>query len=237
VIPGTPVEPARETPAEAPAAENAEANYPDASAAWLSDGQLALLAEPLTPALPEEPSGAPVREPEAIEETIVIAEVPAVSPPPAAAETPASEPPYTDGWDAGAASYTLEPSSNRPPVVDWTSPDPSLAWAGTPPPDAAPYVPPRPDPSLPQEFSVPTIGTLERERYYLQIGAYSKADAVEKELSRIERNLPLAVQRIDTSGKPVYRILVGPVNHGESGALLQKFKTKGYNDAFIRAGR
>ncbi|MDR2768497.1 MAG: SPOR domain-containing protein [Treponema sp.] len=258
VIPGTSVGPEREAEAAAkePAAEKAEANYPDAASAWISDGQLALLAEPAASTLPEKAAVPPVKEP--AEEAVVIKDIPAapavspppaaaetpaapappaVSPPPAAAETPAAEPPYTGEWDA-AAGYSLEPSSDRPPVVDWTSPDPSLAWAGTPPVDTAPssYARPEADPSLPQEFSVPTIGTLERDRYYLQIGAYSKADTVEKELAKIERNLPLAVQRVNASGKPVYRILVGPVNHGESGALLQKFKTKGYNDAFIRAG-
>jgi hypothetical protein len=34
----------------------------------------------------------------------------------------------------------------------------------------------------------------------------------------------------------VYRVLVGPVNLGESGALLQRFKRSGYKDAFIKQG-
>jgi hypothetical protein len=38
-----------------------------------------------------------------------------------------------------------------------------------------------------------------------------------------------------TMEKPVYRILIGPVNLGESGALLQRFKLR-YNDAFVRQG-
>ena len=34
----------------------------------------------------------------------------------------------------------------------------------------------------------------------------------------------------------VYKVLVGPLNQDESGALLYKFRVKGFPDAFVRAG-
>ena len=84
-------------------------------------------------------------------------------------------------------------------------------------------------------FSAPLISNLERGKYYLQIAAYSKEETVRTELSKIDQNLPVAVMNAGNSEKPVYRILIGPVNLGESGALLQRFKTS-YKDAFVRLG-
>jgi hypothetical protein len=83
-------------------------------------------------------------------------------------------------------------------------------------------------------FTVPRISKLERGKYYLQLGAYSLPELVENELSKISTVYPLVVQEEGRGGKPIYRILIGPVNPGESGALLQRFKGSGYRDAFIR---
>jgi hypothetical protein len=124
--------------------------------------------------------------------------------------------------------FTLVPAEERPPAAVDTVPEfypaeePVLR---TPVYDALPGV-----------FSVPSVGELEPGKYYLQLGAYSKTDAVEQEIMKIEKTLPLAVQCTGGTDKPVYRILVGPVNHGESGALLQRFKGIGYKDAFVRRG-
>ncbi|MDR1374850.1 MAG: SPOR domain-containing protein, partial [Treponema sp.] len=57
---------------------------------------------------------------------------------------------------------------------------------------------------------------------------------VESELNKLGRTYPLAVQSGGSPKSPVYRILLGPVNLGESGALLRRFKGSGYQDAFIR---
>jgi hypothetical protein len=94
-----------------------------------------------------------------------------------------------------------------------------------------------PVPSVPRglegRFSVPLIADLERGKYYLQLAAYNKAESVEKELARIDKAWPLAVQASGNPDQPLYRILVGPVNLGESGALLRRFRGSGYADAFI----
>jgi hypothetical protein len=85
-------------------------------------------------------------------------------------------------------------------------------------------------------FSVPLITNLERGKYYLQLGAFSKVEAIEPEIARIGGTYPLAIQNGGTSERPIYRILLGPVNLGESGALLERFKKIGYADAFVRSG-
>jgi hypothetical protein len=85
-----------------------------------------------------------------------------------------------------------------------------------------------------RQFSVPLVGSLEKGKYYLQLGAYNKVEAVESELSRIGQTYPLMVQAGGNQERPLYRILLGPVNLGESGALLQRFRGSGFKDAFIR---
>jgi cell division septation protein DedD len=85
-------------------------------------------------------------------------------------------------------------------------------------------------------FSVPVITSLEPGKYYLQLGAFGMIELAEAELARIGKKYPLAVQSDGNPYAPIYRILLGPVGLGESGALMQHFKSVGYNDAFVRQG-
>jgi len=84
-------------------------------------------------------------------------------------------------------------------------------------------------------FAAPLISTLEEGKYYLQIAAYSNEEAVRYELSRIDSSLPRAVMNAGSPENPVYRVLIGPVNLGESGALLYRFRNT-HRDAFVRTG-
>ena len=83
-------------------------------------------------------------------------------------------------------------------------------------------------------FQAPLITELDSSRWYVQVAAYTRTDYVEDEISRLGTDYPLAVQNIGTDAKPLFRILLGPLNQGESGAILQRIKSVGYPDAFIR---
>jgi len=83
-------------------------------------------------------------------------------------------------------------------------------------------------------FQVPLISRLEQGKCYVQVAAYQRVEHVEDAISRIGTAYPLAVQNIGSDANPTFRILLGPLNQGESGAMLQRFKSIGYNDAFIR---
>jgi len=83
-------------------------------------------------------------------------------------------------------------------------------------------------------FQAPLISRLEKGKCYVQVAAYQRVDHVEDEISRIGTAYPLAVQNIGSDTKPMFRILLGPLNQGESGAMLQRIKSIGYKDAFIR---
>jgi hypothetical protein len=133
--------------------------------------------------------------------------------------------------------YVLVPAEERPPEYSLeTLPEDSF-WH--PSERAAVESLSEPEiiiPPAPVPFSVPVIGSLEYGKYYVQLGAFSKAEAVESEISRIGKIYPLAVQNGSNGGQPLYRILLGPMNLGESGAILQRFKSIGYSDAFVRLG-
>lgn len=84
-------------------------------------------------------------------------------------------------------------------------------------------------------FGAPFINNLELGKYYLQLGAYSKSETVEAVLSKL-LSYPTAVQTSGTNDKPIYRVFVGPVNRGESGALLVRLRQEGYYDVFVKQG-
>ncbi|MDR2516691.1 MAG: SPOR domain-containing protein [Spirochaetaceae bacterium] len=86
----------------------------------------------------------------------------------------------------------------------------------------------------PARFSAPVISELERGKYYLQLGAWREVRRVEEEISRLGSAWPLVIQAGGSGGRAVYRLLLGPVNLGESGALLERFRVRGYRDAFVR---
>jgi hypothetical protein len=77
------------------------------------------------------------------------------------------------------------------------------------------------------------VDRLETGKYYLQIGNYNKMDVLETELTKLNKQFPYAVQA-DGWYNPTYKLLVGPVNEGESNALLQRFQSNGYKDVFVR---
>jgi len=83
-------------------------------------------------------------------------------------------------------------------------------------------------------FQVPLISRLEQGKCYVQIAAYQRVEHVEDEINRIGTTYPLAVQNVGSDANPMFRVLLGPLNQGESGAMLQRFRSIGYNDAFIR---
>lgn len=76
--------------------------------------------------------------------------------------------------------------------------------------------------------------TVLEKGWYVQIGAYSSQDIASKAIQNIETNYPFAIQAINSGGNVMYRLLLGPLNQGESAAALQRFKSIGYSDAFIR---
>lgn len=138
-------------------------------------------------------------------------------PPPESAPAAGGKPLYNENHTG-----TPSPSASPPPESSY-SPAPETKTSAAPAP-AAEFSP----------FAVPMINRMERGKNYVQLGAYSKPEVVEDEIVRIGISYPLAIQNIGTDEKPLFRILLGPLSPGESGALLQRFRSIGYKDAFVR---
>jgi hypothetical protein len=81
-------------------------------------------------------------------------------------------------------------------------------------------------------FAVPLVSQLERGKSYVQVGAFTRPDTLETVVAQL-KSYPLTVQSGDSPGSPAYRLLIGPLNKGEGGAILQRVK-RGYPDAFVR---
>ena len=130
----------------------------------------------------------------------------------------------------GAASATAAPRNVAPNSI---APVAAAPREAAPPRTAAPpaaYAPPAEF----SPFQAPLINSLEQGKWYVQLGVYSRPDNVEDEISRIGPAYPVAIQNIGSDTSPMFRVLLGPLNQGESGAMLQRFKSIGYADAFVR---
>ena len=123
--------------------------------------------------------------------------------------------------------YGIDPNDIIPGIVTAT---PEKSAAVNTPSAPAPVVNavPAPDRTLP----VNTIDRLDRGKYYVQVAAMS-SDLVENTLKQIDRGYaPVVYKGTDN----LYRILIGPLNQGESAAVLSRFRSIGYKDAFVRKG-
>jgi hypothetical protein len=94
-------------------------------------------------------------------------------------------------------------------------------------------------------FIAPVLTTLEKGKYYLQLRAYNKPELVNSELERVEEfkkaekdgKNSLSIYTAEVSGKPVYRIIIGPLNRAESEQLLRQYRSQGWTDAFVWLGQ
>ena len=137
-------------------------------------------------------------------------------------------------------SYTLVQTNEQSPPSTIYGIDPNALIPGISMPPAIPSVvavQPAVIPSTPsavreQLFSVQTISRLDNGQYYVQLAALPE-NLVENTIRLIDRRYNPVVFRDSDN---LYRVLIGPLNHGESAAVLQRFRTIGFRDAFVRRG-
>jgi cell division septation protein DedD len=147
---------------------------------------------------------------------------------PAAGENPPE-------WGSASGRLTLLPAEERAPTAPGrpvtASEDTGYSYSAQP---AAAKPLTNTSPADFSPFQAPLISRLEPDKWYVQVGVYTRADNVEDEINRIGMAYPLAIQNVGTDTNPMFRVLLGPMNQGESGAMLQRFKSIGYTDAFVR---
>jgi hypothetical protein len=123
---------------------------------------------------------------------------------------------------------------------------PEIAEAGAPP-EREEERPPREEarPGEKPREERPGLAGLEEEKlradpatgriYFIQIGAYTDETLARSVEATYANNYPIDVYRSGRGTKGVFRVLVGPLNKDESGAVLYWFRAKGFKDAFIRS--
>jgi hypothetical protein len=168
---------------------------------------------------------------------------------------------YSSPWErktfSGDTDYTSDlegydlyfvPADTRPPEDEnFMEPDPGYFIPLIPKftePSAVAVIPAIPEQKPPPPVAANTttpsfykllIDNFKRGSYYVQIGAYRTNQTVESEILKVDKNLPVAVMRIESDKGPIYRVLIGPLSLGESEAVLQRYKAI-YKDAFLRIG-
>ena len=136
------------------------------------------------------------------------------------------------------AEYNIVPTDDRPPSSVYGI-DPAFIIPGitnAPKSETAnPETPVRTTtPVNDPNFSAQRITELVRGKYYVQLMSFDSAESVQSGINRIDQHFNPVVYK---DGDKWYRILLGPLNQGESAAVLARFKSIGYKDAFVRVAR
>jgi hypothetical protein len=136
-------------------------------------------------------------------------------------------------------SLPAAPPVVREPRIAAVSPPPAIREPAFRPqaPQApqAPAVVPEPLPRPAVSDSLKRINALEKGKYYIQMGIFNGSEEIDRTLLRLRKNLPAVIQNAGADGAPT-KLLLGPMNEGESNALLVRLKKDGWKDVFIKSG-
>lgn len=185
------------------------------------------------------------------EEEFIPAEVPAEEP----VETPVEETPVVEDITEGALigeedvyqAIQLVPAEEVP--VE-TEPAPaeveeiivSLEEANveTPSVEAETETPVAVEPVVENVVETPKTGyekyivdrdALEKGKYYVQIASFKNDENICAVIENYSNNYPIAIV---VAANGVKQVLIGPLNMDEYGAVIERFKSYGYKDAFLK---
>lgn len=205
-----------ETPADIPEETTESEDDVPAAEAFEADELDDLPAE--TEAEPEtEVSEETIEENETDEyEAIVL--VPADANPPESEEDEVEDVISEDDIDAIDEEITLTP------LVEETPAEPE-----------EPKPEPEPEPKAVtsyDKYMVPSLKKLESGKYYIQIAVYSSEDNILDVINKYGTNYPITI--VPMAGGSSKQILIGPVTMDEYKVVLERFKSYGFKDAFLR---
>ena len=211
-----------ETPADIPEETTEAEDDVPAAEAFEADELDDLPAE--TEAEPEtEVSEESIEENETDEyEAIVL--VPADANPPENEEDEVEDVISEDDIDAIDEEITLTP------LVEETPAEPE-----EPKPEPEPEPEPEQEPKAVtsyDKYMVPSLKNLESGKYYIQIAVYSSEDNILDVINKYGTNYPITI--VPMAGGSSKQILIGPVTMDEYKVVLERFKSYGFKDAFLR---
>jgi len=162
-------------------------------------------------------------------------------------ENNAGEPPIVQELtETKTVPLVLEPTENKPPVsrneliINYDDIIPGISLAI---PEnlfvqrAQPDNPSRTAQTEAEEpsFSVDTISYLEQGKFYVELASLPY-EQVERAIRGYDPSFYKYTPKILRVNDNLYRILLGPLNQGESAAVLARFKNLGHQNASVRRG-
>ena len=86
--------------------------------------------------------------------------------------------------------------------------------------------------SVIEKYKVESLDKLEKGSYYIQIVVLKEESNIQKIIDEYGNNYPITI--VPLKSKTAYQILIGPISMDEYGTVLNRFKSYGYKDAFLR---
>ncbi len=129
------------------------------------------------------------------------------------------------------SSVTLEPAELNPPSVPETPPVTVAVIVSIPP--VAPILSKVPL----SPVSLPFITSLVKGGFYIQIASYSSPLNAKSVVDSYGNKYPVAVEKSAGSKGEILKVYIGPMQKDEYGAVLERFKTLGFKDAFVKKGQ
>ena len=86
--------------------------------------------------------------------------------------------------------------------------------------------------SVIEKYKVESLDELEKGSYYIQIVVLKEESNIQKIVDEYGNNYPITI--VPLKNKSAYQVLIGPISMDEYGTVLNRFKSYGYKDAFLR---
>lgn len=220
-----------ETPEETVTPEEEETEEAPAEEAFAADDLDELPAE-------ETPAEEAAAEEEEYEAIVL---VPADSNPPEPAETEEDEVEDVVAEDE-LESLDEEDVYNLIPLEGGSSSSSEVGATGAPVEAAVEAVAVEPEPAPVVEtttsydkYLVPSLKDLESGKYYIQIAVYASDENILEVINKYGNNYPITL--VPMAGGNKKQVLIGPVTMDEYKVVLERFKSYGFKDAFLRKVR
>lgn len=211
-----------ETPADIPEETTEAEDDVPAAETFEADELDDLPAE--TEAEPETEVSEETMEENETDEYEAIVLVPADANPPENEEDEVEDVISEDDIDAIDEEITLTPLVEETPAEpDEPKPEPE--------PEQEPEQEPKAVTSY-DKYMVPSLKNLESGKYYIQIAVYSSEDNILDVINKYGTNYPITI--VPMAGGSSKQILIGPVTMDEYKVVLERFKSYGFKDAFLR---
>ena len=83
-----------------------------------------------------------------------------------------------------------------------------------------------------EKYIVPSLRELESGKYYIQIATMKNDEYIMEIVNKYGNNYPITI--VPKSSGNAKQVMIGPITIDEYGALLERFKSYGFKDAFLR---